>query len=107
MEWGLGQVIPLKKDLSRLFQVGVVGYDQWQVTDNGGFLTPKIRANALPEYSVHAIGFQTNFIFPAKALSFYFKFYDEYKSFSRPQGQTVVFGGTYTLRIPKPEPPKQ
>jgi len=107
MEWGLGQLIPLKKDLSRLFQLGVVGYDQWQVTNNGGFITPKIPANAVPYYSVHAIGFQTNFILPAKALSLYFKFYDEYRAFSRPQGQTIVFGGTYTLRIPKPAPPKQ
>jgi hypothetical protein len=36
MEWGLGQVLPLKKDLTKLLQVGVVGYDQWQVTNNGG-----------------------------------------------------------------------
>jgi hypothetical protein len=35
-EWGLGQVLPLKKNLSQLLQLGVIGYDQWQVTDNGG-----------------------------------------------------------------------
>ena len=29
-EWGFGQVFPLKKDFSRLLQLGVVGYDQWQ-----------------------------------------------------------------------------
>src|SRR5271169_2815537 len=28
IEWGLGQVLPLKKDLSRLLQVGLIGYDQ-------------------------------------------------------------------------------
>ena len=33
-EWGLGQVLPLKKDFSRLLQLGVIGYDQWQVSDN-------------------------------------------------------------------------
>src|SRR5271167_3709122 len=32
-EWGLGQVLPLKKDMSQLLQLGVVGYDQFQVTD--------------------------------------------------------------------------
>src|SRR5271155_1490111 len=27
MEWGFGQVVPLKKDMSQLAQLGVVGYD--------------------------------------------------------------------------------
>ena len=98
---GLGQALPLKKDLSRLLQLGVIGYDQWQVSDNGGLVSPNIPANALPYYSVHAIGFQSNFILPAKDLSFFFKFEDEYKALARPQGRTIVFGGAYTFRIPK------
>lgn len=111
MEWGVGQVLPLKKDLSRLLQLGVIGYDQWQITDNGGNVaelsgpggrvTVTIPANTLPYYSVHAIGFQSNFILPAKSLNFLFKFEDEYKALSRPQGRTIVFGGSYTFRIPK------
>jgi hypothetical protein len=104
MEWGLGQVFPLKKDFSRLFQVGVIGYDQWQVSNNGGLASPSIPANALPYYSVHAIGFQTNFILPAKATNFFFKFEDEYRALARPEGRTFVFGGSYTFRIPKPKP---
>ncbi|MGA7189100.1 MAG: transporter [Candidatus Acidiferrales bacterium] len=106
-EWGLGQVLPLKKDFSRLLQLGVIGYDQWQVSDNGGLITPKVPASTVPYYSVHAIGFQTNFLLPAKALNFFFKFEDEYRAFARPEGRTIVFGGSYTLRIPKPAPPKQ
>jgi len=35
-EWGIGQVLPLKKDLSILAQLGFAGYDQWQVSSNGG-----------------------------------------------------------------------
>ena len=27
-EWGIGQIIPIKKDLSKLLQAGVIGYDQ-------------------------------------------------------------------------------
>jgi hypothetical protein len=104
-EWGLGQVLPLKKDFSRLLQLGVIGYDQWQVSDNGGSLLPKVPASALPYYSVHAIGFQTNFILPVKALNFFFKFEDEYRAFARPEGRTIVFGGSYTFRIPKLEVP--
>ena len=34
-EWGIGQVLPLKKDMSQLAQLGLVAYDQWQVTSNG------------------------------------------------------------------------
>ena len=101
MEWGLGQILPLKKDLTRLLQFGVVGYDQWQVTQDSGFLTPRIPASAAPFYSVHAIGFQSTFIAPTKNLNLYFKFYDEYRALARPQGRTIVFGGTYTFRIPK------
>lgn len=111
MEWGVGQVLPLKKDLSRLLQVGAVGYDQWQVSDNGGniveFTGPLgnikiiVPANSLPYYSVHALGFQTNYILPTKSVNFFFKFYDEYKALARPQGRTIVFGGSYTFRIPK------
>jgi hypothetical protein len=105
MEWGLGQVLPLKKDFSMLGQLGVIGYDQWQVSDNGGLVAPRIPASAFPYYAVHAIGFQTTLILPPKALNFYFKFEDEYRAFARPQGRTIVFGGTWTLRIPKPQPP--
>jgi hypothetical protein len=55
----------------------------------------------VPSYSAQAIGFQSNFILPAKALNFFFKFEDEYKALARPQGRTIVFGGSYTFRIPK------
>ena len=61
MEWGLGQVLPLKKNMTQLLQLGVVGYDQWQVTADSG--TVPIRGNEfdgdaslIPYYSVHSIG---------------------------------------------------
>jgi hypothetical protein len=104
MEWGFGQVIPLKKDFSRLAQFGLVGYDQWQVTSNGGSTTLGTQASAIPYYSVHAIGAQANFILPAKDLSFFFKYYDEFRAKAHPEGRTFVFGFSWTLRIPKPEP---
>jgi hypothetical protein len=99
-EWGFGQILPLKKDFSRLLQLGVIGYDQWQVTDNGG------TTHGFPYYSSHAVGFQSNFIMPAKNLLFFFKFEDEYSAKARPEGREFVFGFSWTLRIPKPEPPK-
>ena len=105
IEWGLGQILPLKKDFSRLLQLGFVGYDQWQVSHSSGSLGPGIPEFSIPFYSVHAIGVQADFILPAKNLSAFFKYYDEYHAIARPQGRTIVFGFSWTLRIPKPEPP--
>src|SRR5277367_2089521 len=108
-EWGLGQVLPLKKDFSRLLQLGLVGYDQWQVSNNGGTVNIAgipVAASRIPFYSVHGIGFQSNFIVPAKDLSAFFKYYDEYSAKARPQGRTIVFGFSWTLGIPKAQPAK-
>lgn len=79
-----------------------MGYDQWQVSDNKGIIAPLIPANAVPHYSVHAIGFQTNYILPTWGINFFFKFEEEYKAVARPQGRTIAFGGSITF--PKPSP---
>jgi hypothetical protein len=100
-EWGVGQVLPLKKDFSRLLQLGLIGYDQWQVTASSGTIGV-LPASSVPFYSVHAVGLQSNFILPAKNLNFFFKYLDEYRAISRPEGRTIAFGGSWTLRIPKP-----
>jgi hypothetical protein len=104
IEWGLGQVLPLDKQFHKLFQFGVIGYDQWQVSSNSGTIPVGpivVQTSSLPFYSVHAIGLQTNFILPAKGLSFFFKYEPEYLAKARPQGRTFVFGGSWTLRIPR------
>lgn len=109
-EWGIGQVLPLKKDMSQLAQLGLVGYDQWQVSGNGGtYLVAglPVAASRIPYYSVHGIGLQANYILPAKDFVLFFKYYDEYSAKARVQGRTIVFGGSWTLKIPKPRPPKK
>jgi hypothetical protein len=106
-EWGLGQTVPLKKDFSRLLQLGLIGYDQWQVSDSGGLVSSNVPASALAYYSVHAIGFQANYVMPLKSLLFFFGFEDEYRAFARLEGRMIVFGGSHTFRIPTPTPPKQ
>jgi hypothetical protein len=109
-EWGIGQILPIKKNFSQLAQLGLVGYDQWQVSSNGGnYLIAGIpvAASRVPYYSVHGIGFQANYILPPKNFAAFFKYYDEYSAKARPKGRTIVFGFSWTLRIPKPAPPKQ
>lgn len=108
-EWGVGQILPLKKNFSQLLQFGVIGYDQWQVTANGGTapLGPVVvPAMLIPYYSVHAVGGQLNYILPAKNFSLFFKYEHEYAASSHTLGDTIVFGGTWTLAIPKPVAPK-
>jgi len=109
IEWGFGQVLPLKKNMSMLAQFGLVGYDQWQVTSNGGTVIVAgvpLPASRIPYYSVQGIGVQANFILPAKNLVGFFKYYDEYAAKARPQGRTIVFGFSWTLKIPKSQPAK-
>jgi hypothetical protein len=104
-EWGLGQVLPLKKDLSQLLQVGGIGYDQWQITDNvGSALNGNIIVNAriLPHYSVHAAGGQAVYIAPAKNLTLNFKYLHEYSAAAHTVGNTIAFGGTWSWLYPKP-----
>jgi hypothetical protein len=108
-EWGLGQALPLKKDLSQLLQVGVVGYDQFQVSANGGTVTVggiQVPASLIPSYSVHAVGGEISYILPAKHLVFLFKGYDEYRALARVEGRAIVFGGSWTWAFPKVKKPK-
>jgi hypothetical protein len=110
LEWGLGQVLPIKKNFSQLLQLGLIGYDQWQITQNGGTVpigstNLTIPASSLPYYSVHAIGGQGTYILPMKNLSFYVKGEHEYTAYSHFVGNTFVYGLAWTLRIPKPAPP--
>ncbi len=99
-EWGFGQALPLKKDMSRLLQFGAVGYDQWQVSHNQGTASATVSAK-LGQYSVHSAGFQANFIAPPKGLNVFFKYYWEYKAYSHSLGNTVSFGLNWTLSEPK------
>lgn len=96
-----GQALPLKKDMSRLLQAGLVGYDQWQVSKNGGLLAPNIPASVIPHYSAHAIGFPSNFIMPPQGLLLFFKYYNEFSAKAHTGGRTFAFGGNGTLKIPK------
>jgi hypothetical protein len=50
---------------------------------------------------VHAVGGQVNFIMPEKSFALFFKYEHEYSSYSHTLGNTLVFGGSWTLRIPK------
>ena len=104
-EWGVGQVLPLRKDMSMLLQLGGIGYDQWQITNNGGVVPlptgGTAPASLIPHYSVHAAGGQATFILPMRDISMFFKYEHEYSASYHTLGNTLVFGGSWTLEIPK------
>lgn len=109
-EWGLGQILPLKKNMTQLLQLGGIGYDQWQVTANGGNVPIgstglTAPASLLPFYSVHAAGGQITYIAPLKHLAVYGKYEHEYTASSHFQGNTGVVGFAWTYPIPKPTAP--
>jgi hypothetical protein len=91
LEWGFGQVIP--RDTAKLVEVGLVGYDQWQTSASSGI------TSRLPAYAVHAAGVQVNYTLTAINASFFVKVYDEYRANARPQGSTLVFGGSWTRAV--------
>lgn len=63
--------------------------------------------SVVPSDSVHGIGLQANYILRAKDFVLFFKYYDQYPAKPRPRGRAIVFGGSWTSKIPKPQAPTQ
>jgi hypothetical protein len=110
-EWGLGQAIPLDrpflktKNITKVAQIGLIGYDQAQVSRNTS--DNKIvdaLERLVPFYYVHAGGLQANYIDLKHDWNVFFKYEKEYRAEAHPKGTTIVFGVVYTFRIPKPLP---
>ena len=107
-EWGFGQAIPLDrpflktKKITKVIQVGLIGYDQEQVSRNHSN-TPIVDKfqQLVPFYYAHAGGAQMNYIDLKRDWNVFFKYEEEYKASAHPKGTTIVFGVVYTLRIPK------
>jgi hypothetical protein len=59
----------------------------------------------LRTWSVH--GLLQKVILPARDVVLFSNSYDEYSAKARPEGRSFVFGGSWTLKIPKPAAPKK
>jgi hypothetical protein len=108
-EWGVGQAIPLDKpflktkNITKVVQFGLIGYDQAQVSRNTSNNSVADAVERLvPFYYVHAGGLQANYIDLKHDWNVFFKYEKEYSAAAHPKGTTIVFGGVYTFRIPKP-----
>jgi hypothetical protein len=108
-EWGLGQAVPLDKPflkpkkITKVVQLGLIGYDQAQVSRNTSNNTVvDALQRRVPFYYAHAGGLQANYIDLKRDWNVFFKYEKEYKANAHPKGTTIVFGVVYTFRIPKP-----
>jgi hypothetical protein len=95
MEWGVTRIIPLNYQMTRLLEVGTAGYDEWLRANGVALLPEGLPADGTP-FSVHAIGFQTTFILPAKNLSFSFKYEPAYLRSANAPGRIIVIGCSWT-----------
>jgi len=93
LDYSLMQIIPLQKDMLTLLQFGLVGYGQWQTSNNSG---PGVDP-AQPHYSVNAIGGAANIILPARKASVGFKLFKEFSNRSTVQGYSLQIMGSITF----------
>ena len=96
LDYSVTQIVPLKKDMSRLLQLGFVGYGQWQTTDRSGpGVNPVIAANT--HYKVNAMGAAANIILPARKASLGFKYFKEFSNKSTVEGYSIQISGAITF----------
>jgi hypothetical protein len=94
LDYSLTQILPLQKDMHTLLQVGLVGYGQWQTSDNSG---PGVDPSVPAHYKVNALGAAANIILPVRKASFGVKFFKEFSNVATVQGYSVQITGAITF----------
>ena len=90
LDYSLTQLVRLQQDLR--LQLGLVGYAQWQTTDNRGpTVTPE---QVTAHYRVNALGFVSNVILPARQINLGLKYFREFCNRSTYQGNSLQISGT-------------
>jgi hypothetical protein len=85
LDYSLTHVLSLQRDLN--LQVGLVGYEQWQLTDKTG---PSITlAQSSAHYRVNALGFVSNLMLPPRKVSVGVKYFKEFEDRSTFQGYSL------------------
>jgi hypothetical protein len=93
LDYSLTHVLPLRGDLN--LQVGLVGYEQWQLTDKTGPGVTPIQSSS--HYRINALGFGSSLILPARNVSVGVKYFKEFEDRSTYQGYS--FQITASLRF--------
>ena len=79
VEWGIG------KTIKHLYNVGLVGYSNWQVTKDSG---RDATWDKSVKDEVHAIGVEIGGFIPAGHFAIIGRFYQEFGAKDRPEGQS-------------------
>jgi hypothetical protein len=87
-EYGVGKTF-VKNGGKHLYQLGVVGYSGFQLTNDTGTAVPLLSRGVKDR--VHAIGPEFGLILPAKKLNLLVRVLPEYEAHGRTQGLTFVF----------------
>jgi len=80
VNWGASQYLPLTKDQSRLVEVGLTGYDQWQVTNDTGSDSNNVNDQ------IHAVGGQLGLTIVPSNVAINFRYLHEYSARDRFMG---------------------
>jgi hypothetical protein len=94
LDYSLLQILPLQKDMHTLLQFGLVGYGQWQTSDNSG---PGVNPALPGHYRVNAIGGAASVLLPARKASVGFKLFKEFSNSSTVQGYSLQITGAITF----------
>ena len=95
LDYSLMQILPLQKeDMHTLLQFGLVGYGQWQTSNNSG---PEVGAANPAHYRVNALGGAANVILPARKASLGVKLLKEFSNSSTVQGYSLQITGAITF----------
>jgi len=94
LDYSLMQILPLQKDMHTLLQFGLVGYGQWQTSNNTG---PGVDPAKPAHYRVNAIGGAATVVLPARKASVGFKLFKEFSNSSTVQGYSLQTVGSITF----------
>jgi hypothetical protein len=99
--WGASKYLMLAKKGTPpkyLLELGVAGYDQWQITDTTG----SDAMNGNLHDSVHGVGFQIGTTYLPKSLAVTFRYMDEYAASNRFQGHSFGLNVAYVIKTKPP-----
>jgi len=88
-EYGVGKTW-VKNQGKQLLQFGVVGYSEFQLTNDSGTAVAPINPGGKDQ--VHAIGPEFGVILPPKKFNFFIRVLPEYAARSRTRGTTLMIG---------------
>jgi hypothetical protein len=84
LNWGVSEYLPLKRDETLLLEIGPVGYDSWQITDDTGSaaLNPGVHDD------VHGVGVQVGSTYTPWNAALNLRYIYEYAATDRFKGQS-------------------